>query len=380
MDSSLESWEGYLRNYEKKFVFTALKVGSALKVEASSEELKSFFINLYNQTFFSKDKDLSSCVEMIERMRKKGIDLKFIATKAFMLLISDFAIQCFHKESSLEPVRELVERIEETLNACTPKEEELEDVSKIVRKLISHRERHFDFSDVDPESEAQKEILRKFSELFKKGEKIELFNLYKGLHIKNQFPILRVGREGVLVEVNPTHLGILAIDRFTIVRHPYLGKPYLAEVRSIDPDTKRVRLWRFKEYEGKEERRTSVRVKPKDLIEVSVKSEGGVNLKGYILDISLEHVNLFIPYRDLPFREGDSLELSMDLEDCRSKTFAHVKTEASAFSIRDLKRGKSVVFSLRPKPGEEAKVAVYISCRQKEIVRELADYVKEYLS
>jgi len=380
MDGSLESWEGYLRNYEKKFVFTALKVGSALKIEASSEELKSFFINLYNQTFFSKDRDLSSCIEAVERMKKRGVDLKFIATKAFMLLVSDFAAQCFHKESSFEPIRELITRIEETLGACVPKEEEVEDVSEIVRKLISHRERHFDFSDVDPESEAQKEILRRFSELFKKGERIELFNLYKGLHIRNQFPILMVGKDGVLVEVNPTQLGVLAIDRFTVVRHPSFRRPLLAEVKSIDPDAKRIRLWRFKEYGESEERRTSVRVKPKDLIEVSIRSEGGVNLKGYILDISLEHVNLFMFNRDLPFKEGDSLELSMDLEDCRTKTFAHVKTEASVFSIRDLKRGKSVVFSLRPKPGEEAKISVYISCRQKEIVRELADYVKEYLS
>ncbi len=48
--------------------------------------------------------------------------------------------------------------------------------------------------------------------------------------------------------------------------------------------------------------------------------------------------------------------------------------------VRPLRRGTSVVFSLRITPKEESKVSVYIACRQKEIVREINDYVKEYLS
>ena len=54
-----------------------------------------------------------------------------------------------------------------------------------------------------------------------------------------------------------------------------------------------------------EERRRSVRVKPKDVVEVSMSSEGGVSMRGYLLDISLDHANIFIPKKELPFREGD---------------------------------------------------------------------------
>ncbi|RLJ70051.1 hypothetical protein BCF55_0313 [Hydrogenivirga caldilitoris] len=381
MEDFISRWEAYLRNYEKKFVFTALKVCSALKVDVPQEELKSFFVNLYHQTFFSKDMDLSSCVEFIEKMKARGVDLKFISTKAFLLLVGDFSIQCFHKESSLDAVRGIVARIDEVLEGCSKKIiEDYEDISSLVRSLISHREKAVDFSNVEPEGEENKKLLEKFKDLKKKGESVELFNIYKGLHIRSFVPIMDVKEDGVLLEVGLTQLGVIAIDRFTLLKHPEFGEGIYGEVKVIEPESKRVKLWRFKRAEGKEEKRSSVRVKPKDIVEVSINSEKGIDLLGYILDISIDHVNVFIPKRELPFEEGEALKLSFKLEDCRNKQYMEVNTEGIVRAIRTPPKGSSVVFRLNTTPQEETKLSVYITCRQKEIVRDINEYVKEYLS
>ena len=378
----LTRWESYLRNYEKKFVFTALKVCSALKIDVPQEELRSFFINLYHQTFFSKDRDLSSCVDFIERMRAKGVDLIFVATKAFLLFLGDFSLQCFHKESSIEPVVDVVQRIDDVMKGCSRKtvEEEEANLISFVRKLISHREKAVDFSDVEPEGEENQRILEELKRIYKRGEEVELFNVYKGLHIRSTVPIIGVKRDGVLLEVGPTQLGAIAIDRYTLLKHPGLGHGVYGEVKVIEPDSRRIKLWRFKRAEGKEEKRSSVRVKPKDIVEVSVKNEKGVDLLGYMLDISIDHMNVFIPKEELPFGEGESLRLSFRLEDCRNRESMEVRTEGIVRTVRIMPRGHSVVFYLNTTPQEETKLSVYITCRQKEIVRDINEYVKEYLS
>ncbi len=375
-------WETYLRNYEKKFIFTALKICSSLKIDVPQEELKGFFLNLYHQTFFSKDLDLSGCVDFIKRLKERGVDLKFVATKAFLLTIGEFAIQCFHKEDSIEPVKEMVERIDRVLNACSEKvaEKEEEDLISYVRKLISHREKAVDFSDVDPESEENRRILEEFRELYKKGESLELFNIYKGLHIKSTARIVRIDKDGVVLEVSPTQLGAIAIDWYTLIKHPRWSRGIYGEVKRVDPENKRVKLWRFKRSEGKEEKRASVRVKPKDVVEVSIKSEGGVDLTGYMLDISIDHVNVFIPKGNLPFTEDKDLKLSFQLENCREGRSMDLELKGTVVGIRPIPRGKSVVFRLHTSTRDESKLSIYLTCRQKEIVRDINDYVKEYLS
>ena len=382
MEEFISRWETYLKNYEKKFLFTALKICSSLKIDVPQEELRSFFINLYHQTFFSKDLDLSGCVEFINRLKEKGVDLKLVATKAFLLTVGEFAIQCFHKEDSIEPLKEMVERIDRVLSACSEKVvvKQEEDLIQLVRKLISHRERAVDFSDVDPEGEGNKRIVEELKEIYKRGEEVELFNIYKGLHIKSSARIVGVDREGVILEVTPTQLGAIAIDWYTLIRHPSWRKGVYGEVKRVDPDSRRVKLWRFKEAEGMEERRSSVRVKPKDVIEVYIKSEEGVDLIGYMLDISIDHMNVFVPKRSLPFREGKDLKLIFQLEDCRDGSLMDLELKGTVFSIRPMPRGSSVVFRLHTSTRDESKLSVYITCRQKEIVRDINEYVKEYLS
>ncbi len=381
MEDFTSRWETYLRNYEKKFVFTALKICSALKIDVPQEELRSFFINLYHQTFLSEDRDLSSCIEFMKRLKAKGIDLKFVTTKAFLLMIGEFSIQCFHKESSIEAVKEMVERVDQVLRACSGEVvEEEEDITSLVRKLISHRERDVDFSDVDPESKENREFIEEFRRLYKRGESVELFNIYKGLHIKSTAPIVRVDSDGAVLEVGPTQLGAIAIDWYTLVRHPSLKGGVYGEVKSIEPEGRRVKLWRFKRAEGKEERRSSVRVKPKDVVEISIRSEKGVNLLGYMLDVSIDHVNVFIPKRSLPFGEGEELRLGLQLEDCRDRGLMDLELKGTALSMRSLPKGSSVVFRLHTSTRDEGKLSVYITCRQKEIVRDINEYVKEYLS
>ena len=382
MEDFFSRWETYLRNYEKKFLLTAMKICSSLRMDVPQEELKSFFINLYHQTFFSKDLDLSACVDFINRMKEKGVDLKLVATKAFLLTIGEFAIQCFHKEDSIEPLKEVVERVDRVLSACSEKVtvEKDEDLIQFVRRLISHREKVVDFSDVDPEGEENRRIIEELREIYRKGEEVELFNIYKGLHIKSTARIVKVDKEGVILEVTPTQLGAIAIDWYTLIRHPTWRTGVYGEVKRIDPDGRRVRLWRFKRSQGVEERRSSVRVKPKDIVEISVRSEEGVDLVGYMLDISIDHVNVFIPKRSLPFREGADLKLGFRLEDCRDGSLMDLDLKGTVVSIRPMPRGNSVVFRLHTSTRDESKLSVYITCRQKEIVRDINEYVKEYFS
>ncbi len=83
MEDFSHRWEAFLRNYEKKFIFTASKVCSSLKLDVPQEEIRSFFLNLYHQTFFSEDRDFSRCAQIVRKVKERGVDPKFIATKAF---------------------------------------------------------------------------------------------------------------------------------------------------------------------------------------------------------------------------------------------------------------------------------------------------------
>ena len=380
--ADLTKWENFLRNYEKKFVHTAMKIGSALKIEANPEEVRSFFILVYNMTFFSKDRDMSGCVEFVRRAKKKGIDLKFILAKSFMLFLSDFSKQAFYSEPSFEVLEEVFHRIEETLRACDVSEEEKEvRIERLVRRLISHREKPVDFSKVDPDSEENRAFIKLFEELKKKGENVELFNIYKGLHVRYEAKILNVREKEVSLEVHPNQLGVIAIDRYSLIKHPSFGsRNVLGEVKSIEPDSRKVKFWRFMWGEQKEDKRRFVRVKPKDITPVELKAEGGINLKGYLIDISIVSLNVFIPMRELPLKEGMEVKIRLKLENCKDGSEMLVETPARVYTFRDLPEGRSVVLDMETSPSEEYKVSAYISCRQIEIIRELNEYVNEYLS
>ncbi|WP_457600953.1 hypothetical protein, partial [Hydrogenivirga sp.] len=301
----LKRWENFLKNYEKKFVHTAMQIGSALKIEADPEEVRSFFILVYNETLFSKDRDMSSCLEFVQRAKKKGIDLKFILSKSFMLLLSDLFKQAFYSEPSFEALAEIFHRIEDTLRVCEVSEDREERIERLVKRLISHREKPVDFSEIDPESKENLRFIDIFKELKKRGENVELFNIYKGLHVRTEARILSVKEDGVSMAVHPNQLGVIAIDRYSVIKHPSFGdRNIVGEVKTIDPDTRKVKFWRFMWSEQKEDKRRFVRVKPKDITPVEVRAEGGVNLKGYMIDISIVSMNVFIPIKELPIKEG----------------------------------------------------------------------------
>ncbi len=377
-------WEGYFKNYEKKFIATALKVGSAMKFDADPEELKSLLLMVYTTTLLSKDKDLSACRQRAVDMQKKGIDLKFILSKTFMIFLSDMAKQAFYKENSFDALNYVVQRISLLLESCSPQEEEKseeEDVRDIVTKLLSHREKRMDFSDADPDGAVSQWAIKFFKQIQSKGEKITLMNIYKGLNVVSHVPVSTVGKKSIVVETPPSQLGVMAIDRYTIIKHPSFGRKHLlAEVKQIDPDTRRVSLWRFKWEEEGVENRKYIRVKPKEPIEIRVKSEGGVNITGYMVDISVVGCALYIHLKDLPFKQGEKLTLELDLEDCHNKRVNHLIIKSMVSEIREFKKGNIVVFDFMLETGQDKYISAYISCRQTDIVRELNEYVSEYLS
>ncbi len=46
----------------------------------------------------------------------------------------------------------------------------------------------------------------RFRELHRKGEAVDIFNVYKGLHVKGPAMVVNVERDGVVLEVRPTQL------------------------------------------------------------------------------------------------------------------------------------------------------------------------------
>ena len=84
--------------------------------------------------------------------------------------------------------------------------------------------------------------------------------------------------------------------------------------------------------------------------------------------------------RELPLKEGMEVRIKLKLENCKDGSEMLVETPARVYTFRDLPEGRSVVLDVETSPSEEYKVSAYISCRQIEIIRELNEYVNEYLS
>ena len=371
-------WMEFLKNYEKKFIHTVPKVGPALEKEFGSEQAKSFVLTLYQAVFMSNDLDLSQLEKWFKKAEEKDIDLKYILAKAFLIMIRDFSEKVFYKDRDISSIKYVVNLMDTVLNVCKEtEEEEIGDKEKILKRLLAHSSKKPDFDHVDTGSEEYKDIIATLSKIRTSGSQPRLYNIYKGLPVSYPATIVLLDKEGVLLEVHPNQLGVISIDRFTILKHPSLGeKNLVAEAKSINIDLKRVKLWKFFWVGKQDDQRKHVRVKPRDIIEVLVTTEGGVKFKGYLIDISVSSFSLLSLKKSIPIDEGSKVFIQFSIPEIDE---FYLSGEVLSIKGREFGTVIAARFSELDTP-DEKKISSYVTARQKDILKELQNYVKDYLS
>ncbi len=215
------------------------------------------------------------------------------------------------------------------------------------------------------------EILNLFLDLAKAGEKVRLFNTYKGLPISFEAEFIKISRGMVTFKVHRYQALCIKKTGYSIIRHDLFPNPMQASALQVDFVEMNVILHDFQFINASAGNRQMIRVEPEKTFTVVLTNGAVVNSE--TADISESGFGVYIktPYYternfglekliNLEFRFPQEKRLVGKMKGVIANVNANVSEERFRLGIRTF-------------PDNEAQRLInsYISVRQADIVKEL---------
>lgn len=215
------------------------------------------------------------------------------------------------------------------------------------------------------------EYIRIFSELARKNQPVKLYNTYRGVPISYEAYILSVDPWYITTSVHEFQAVCLALDNVTHIQSDLLPEVLRSRSITVDIRAKEARLTEFVLAGQSVGKRTTVRVQPKEPIDVEI-FDAGRRVPAIVADMSTNGIGVVTfaayIYGNIVFERG-------------AEVFANLRLPGSEELIRFQGRIASVNpkgkythrlgLTLDPSSNSEGVLKKYIAIRQEEILVEL---------
>ena len=229
----------------------------------------------------------------------------------------------------------------------------------------------FDFYETQDDKKVLKNI-------FKKSNRVKLFNFYEGLPITENMEVLRFDQGLIQLKTNPIKLPFYKNEKFTFIQHDLIPTILKASIVKIEPNKSLMVLGNLEFLDSSPVERSGVRIEPERSIYASLSLENKKLLDGMIASLSQNSVVLNVKIDSIKSLTQKPLwdtELTIQFQIPTSKNFlTTIKTKASIYSIIENK----VVLNISPNKAEESKLKNYISLRQSDMLLKLKHELKKF--
>ena len=209
---------------------------------------------------------------------------------------------------------------------------------------------------------------------FKYSSEMKILNIYHGLVINTSSKILAVNRDTITISFEALQGVVIDIEKRTILQSPVFPHDIEAKVKKIDLARKIVMLEKFRFLKTNINSRRYSRVTTSNKTPISL-SVDGVNLNGFILDLSIKSIALHVRYSNIidTIKDKD-IVLTFNLPDSNAELgYSRVDLEGKVIAVitENVHHTGKIVCDIDEYNTHDSILIQYIYKRQKELILEL---------
>lgn len=209
---------------------------------------------------------------------------------------------------------------------------------------------------------------------FKYSSEMKILNIYHGLVINTSSKILAVNRDTITISFEALQGVVIDIEKRTILQSPVFPHDIEAKVKKIDLTRKVVMLEKFRFLKTNINSRRYSRVTTSNKTPISL-SVDGVNLNGFILDLSIKSIALHVRYSNIidTIKDKD-IVLTFNLPDSNAELgYSRVDLEGKVIAVitENVHHTGKIVCDIDEYNTHDSILIQYIYKRQKELILEL---------
>ena len=366
---TLEKHKEFFANYKSTFLKNFIKICSELNPDVTSNDKVEVIIgNLYDRLspLEINEKYDSDIASEFYSIREKAINLKPALSENFFLMIKDFVNFFSPKETKIIHLRSLINNVGECISA-------LDRVGCENNKEIRTKD-----IVVEKEREEKEESIIKGFELIEKERKeVKLINICEGLLLRYNSSISHMSKDKVVFDIHKFQAVVMEDTKQTFVKSEIFPKMIKASVVTVNTKELKATLTDFVYVDGSPEKRSYMRIQPKDPVDVLIQDEELIT-RGQLIDISIAAIAVYV-------EKKRTFKLNADVRICLKlpKISQNTSTEINVKGRINIVYGEEtnfdkLVIEIDNDLYSEPVISQYISYRQAEIVKAMKIRSEEF--
>jgi hypothetical protein len=218
------------------------------------------------------------------------------------------------------------------------------------------------------------EIRNQFANIQEKKEEVRLINDHRGIPINYEAMVEGFDEQGVIFRVNKYQCVCLELDRYTYIQSPSLHSIVKGRVVDLDIVTSQVKLSAFEYAAESIGKRNTVRVQPKEPMDVLLLYHGE-KIRGRLADISSSGMGVFVMatyiYNPGLLRKGEQIQVVVKLPNDKGSAVNEVHLTGTILYLNRDKGSYRLGVNMIVDAYAKTQIAQFVSNRQAEILREL---------
>lgn len=360
----------FLQEFEFHFIEYFISLCASYDCAIDKNEAKIMASSIY-QNVFKCDFEITEFQEdLFIKMRQDGVMVGFLVTRSLFYMIEKYME--FAKRQKIAPhIEILILCINRFINLLE---------NKISKKYAAPVVR-FDFDTSDVILPTYNTIIELFRKMQEEGQTVTFLNLYQGVPISYEAKIVNIEGENISFSMDKLQEIAMKLDgNAFIIKNDYFGKHIKADIVYSNFLTNTVTLNNFIYLLNMPAlQREFVRVHPDIIAKVYLHQDGAIETSGRLYDLSINGLGV-VSSDNNGITIGSKVVINFELNDA-FHTYAKEKIEVSGevLNIIEYKGSYRYCMCIFPQKEMSDKIVSYIHQREKDILENLKDELKDYI-
>lgn len=359
----IDHFQQFLGELEPRYVEYFVTLCSEYAPHLSKEEVKAIGLSLYKslaQNEFALDESFR---DSLIKMRNDGVVMGFMINRNMFFILENYL--AYVKEEELtSQIDLLMMHMSRFMNALE------NEISTKISEASRSAEMQFNTL-----KSANNVIIEGFQTIKESSGKVQFYNLYQGIPISCQAEIVSVQDDSATFRLELLQEIAMKLDgQAFILKNDVFPKHIKADIVYSNFLTKTVMLENFTYLLNMPAlERSTPRIHPDIVAEVYLQPEGSLVTTGRLFDLSVNGLGVLSS-------ENNGIEIGTRLLVSFSLPFTE-EIEIPATVVNIITYQSGFRFCMRIFPNEEIKdkIAVYSEQREKDIIQNLEDELKDYI-
>lgn len=361
----------FLQEFEFHFIEYFVSLCGSYDCATDKNEVKIVARSIY-KNIFKCDFDISEFKEdLLVKMQQDGVMVGFLVNRSLFYLIEKY--MDFAKSKKVEPhIEILILCINRFINLIETK------ISKQYAASVAR----FDSNTDDVILPSYNTIVELFRKIKDENQTVTFLNLYQGVPISHQATIVKIEGENISFSMDKLQEIAMKLDgNAFIIKNDYFGKHIKADIAYSDFLTNTVTLNNFIYLLNMPAlQREFVRVHPDIVAKVYLRQDEAQQTSGRLYDLSMNGLGV-VSSDNNGIIVGSKVIVDFELNDMLAKNVKE-KIEVAGEVLNIIEYKGSYRYCMRIFPQQEMcdKIACYIKQREKDILENLQDELRDYIA